>query len=220
MALAGVCLTIPRSPAGAAKKPGTTPVVVSFLDTDPWVGIQSDGNGEYVDGADQVTAIFQTGGALELNSTASPFRRLLLNFSIQNTPPPVGATSAPFDGSVIALPARLVTTGTWGVTGGVRGIAPGQTVQGTVGLQFDYDGVSWQLNFNPNDPASHGSSTVRMSRSYDGSEWTIDTGPDAAFPQVGDVAQLLSWSTAKGSPWVRVDRGQYHMPFRLTVRLK
>lgn len=195
--LAAACIMliiVGLSPAGLAGS--GTPVTATFRDLSG-DQIGSDGGGPYVDGVQEVKAIFDGRGDFDLDTSVGgqpPIRFLSLEFSQQASAPPVGC-SPPFT----TMPGKVDAYMSTGV-GGLPGMAVGSSVATTLVVHF----VGWFVEFG----TVSGTSTVTVTHT-DSHTWTIEAASNA-------IAELQKATTTKGK-LVLTPCGTFFMPFELTV---
>ncbi len=172
-------------------------------------GLRSDGLGDYIHKVDKVGAGISTRGNFRLTLTKGnqpAIRTLFYDFS--DCVPP-GECFSPFTEGISVGPASVVTSGS-----GIDLLempVDGGRVDLRLILMLDLDTVengSWQIRFDPSNADCSDSTFVTVER-INVDTWEIEAGLD-------DVACL----TKQAGGGEHIFSGLYHMPFKLTIKIK
>jgi len=178
----------------------------------------SDGAGAYVDGEEGVVArLTEFGGLLLDFQVAGSPRRVFFDYSDPvdpaNTflPPlePVVASNLRMSFTDANIPLQLMTVGT------------GQCI--ALGTSFDLntaDKASFRNHYQrPGSPFDVSATSSALVTRIDAATWEVETGSQSCNVSGYAVALLVEVRTTRRSS-VSVDRGTYHLPFRLVLRTK
>jgi hypothetical protein len=190
----------PATRPAAAAKPTSVPAIATFRDG-PGDRIASDGRGAYIDGIDRVAAYIDNRGDFDMDMSpagaGAPIRRINLDFQA----PASADVTPPFQSG---LDDAFMSTG----AGGLPQMTVGTSIRSKLGVNFSLAGLGWFIRFSPTDYPD--TSNVLVTRTAS-DRWDIEAAPT-------DIAKLLSY-VPKGK-LVLTDRGNFFLPFKVTVTLQ
>jgi len=192
---------------------GTTPARITFSDDlgSLGSGISGDGLGAYVDdtsgGGDGVAAYLGGSGAgdIFLRLAKAPSRGLWFDFG--GCYPDAASCSPPFE-TGIDLVSSIAVAPSVAVSGGLLGMAPGQTVEAPMDLYYDFDNpagpgqIYFDRELKGRNPCRNRSLYVTITRPGTAELWTVRADSSA-----------LACVTLPGGSL----SGQYALPFSFTV---
>jgi len=198
---------------GGGTSGGTTPARITFADDlgSLGSGISGDGLGAYVDdtsgGGDGVAAYLggSGGGDIFLRLSKAPGRGLWFDFG--GCYPDPTSCSAPFE-SGIDLVSSIAVAPSVAVSGGLLGMAPGQTIEAPMDLYYDFDNpagpgqIYFDRELKGKNPCRNKSLYVSITRPGAEELWTVRAD-----------ASALACVTLPGGAL----SGQYALPFSFTV---
>jgi hypothetical protein len=204
LALGLVIIAFAAGAAGPAKE-----ISISMTFSDTYGDrIMSDGGGVYNNGLNSVSAVFDASGDTDLNTQASRCNRmLLLSFADPQTTPWSRPFLQQYVQAFLSTSAAQTLEGN-PITNRLLGMDVGQIALTNLNINFSASGLVWFIRFNP---SFSGATQVLVTRATQDTWIIYAAGANA-------TAKLLSYPP-KGK-YVLTDRGNFLMPFELTVKLK
>lgn len=198
-----------KPPKGDSNVPATTAIFDAAADTSPY-RIQSDQLGSYSNGVNSVVSIIQGIGDWELDTKASPVRRVYIDFG---DPASAGA-AAPFGSAWV--PTRFISKCTdRGFR--VRDMALGQTRDCPLATSFDFGGNAYRITMNPVNFATtnYVSWTCLATANGRCTGWVVNPGVVQPSGELKARGQLIKIGTSRKDPDQLL--GEFYFSFKISV---